>query len=104
MEARLERELERLKRETGLGQGLRVEWSPDPGSAKRGEVRGGIIHVYDEDGEGALKTLRHEFIDHHVMRELVEPLVEYVNMQKRLIDGLIYERKERLVDRLSKLF
>ncbi|MEM2905723.1 MAG: hypothetical protein QW587_08330 [Candidatus Bathyarchaeia archaeon] len=100
---RLARELERLKRETGLGQGLLVKWCPDADSDRHGEVKGDVIYVYDMDEERALATVKHEFIDYHISKEIVEPLVEYVNMQKRTIEALIYRRKEVLVERLSKL-
>lgn len=100
---RLEGELERLKMDSGMGRELRVMWLPNPNSDRHGEVKGKVIYVYDEEVEEALETLKHEFLDHHITREVVEPLIEYVNMQKRIIEGLVYRRKERLVEGLSKL-
>lgn len=103
VEARLENELERLKRESGLGHDLEVRWIPNPNSDRHGEVKGGVIRIYDEDEERALLTLKHEFIDYHISKEIVEPLVKYINMQKCLIEDLVYGRKERLVKRVLKL-
>lgn len=103
VEVRLEEELERMKRESGLGHELGVRWIPNPNSDRHGEVKGSMIYIYDKDVNEAILTLKHEFIDHHITREVVEPLIEYVNMQKRIIESLVYRRKERLVEGLSKL-
>jgi len=99
---RLEEELERLKRILDSGYGLRVRWTPNEESKLAGEVRGSVIYIYERDEVKAVETLKHEFIDHHITREVVDPLVEYVNMQKSLIERLIYKRKESLVDSLTK--
>jgi hypothetical protein len=66
-------------------------------------VKGNVVYVYDEDEERALLTLKHEFIDYHINSDVVEPLIKYINMQKCLIEDLIYGRKERLVKRFLKL-
>ena len=100
---RLEKELRRLKRGLNAGYNLRVRWIPDGESKLAGEVRGSVIYVYEKDEGKAVETLKHEFIDHHISREVVGPLVEYVNIQKSLIESLIYRRKEELVEGLSKL-
>ena len=100
---RLEEELERLKRTLDAGYNLKVRWIPNGESKLSGEVKGSVIYLYEEDEGKAGETLKHEFIDHHIVKEIVEPLVEYVNMQKNLIERLIYKRKEGLVDSLSKL-
>ncbi|MFH0748932.1 MAG: hypothetical protein V1915_03310 [Candidatus Bathyarchaeota archaeon] len=99
----LEEELERLKLTMSIGYDLKVRYIPNGESKLSGEVRGTVIYVYEEDEGEAIETLKHEFIDHHITKEIVEPLVEYVNIQKSLIERLIYKRKEGLVDSLSKL-
>lgn len=103
VQRRLEEELERLKALLNVGCSLIVRWIPSDDSKLAGEVRGGVIYVYERDEERAVGTLRHEFIDHHITSEVVRPLVEYINVQKSLIEGLIYRRKEEIVDRLSRL-
>jgi len=60
-----------------------------------GEVRDKTIYIYDADEEAAIKTLKHEFIHHQIHKEVVEPLVKHINLQKALI--------EDFADRLSKL-
>ena len=103
VQAMLEEELDRLRWETGLRGSLRVIWSPDPHSVRHGEVKGSTILVYDEDPEDALRTLRHEFLDHHISREVIDPLVQYLNLQKKLIENLIYERKEKIIEGITNL-
>jgi hypothetical protein len=103
VQVELEGELERLKKVSGLGEELKVRWVPNPNSDRHGEVKGDVVYVYDEDEGRALLTLRHEFIDYHVSSDVVEPLIKYINMQKCLIEDLIYGRKERLVKRFLRL-
>jgi len=103
VQVKLEGELERLKKVSGLGEELKVRWVPNPNSDRHGEVKGDVVYVYDEDEERALLTLKHEFIDYHISSDVVEPLIKYINMQKCLIEDLIYGRKERLVKRFLKL-
>ena len=99
----LDEELGRLKVETGLGYELSVRWAPDPRSDRHGEVNGTVIYIYDDCEDRAFLTLRHEFLDFHITKEVIEPLLKLVNTQKCLIEDLIYSRKERLVKRFLKL-
>ena len=100
---RLEEELERLKQTLNVNYDLKVIWVPKKEGKLSGEVRGSIIYLYEEEKGRAMETLKHEFIDYHITKEIVDPLIGYINVQKSLIDGLIYERKEDLVDRIAKL-
>ena len=83
-----------------MGANLRLLWIPNENSDKHGEVKGDTIIIYDKDEEAALKTLKHEFVDYIYVKDVVDPLVKYINLQKNLIDKLIYERKERIVDKM----
>ncbi len=103
VESKLEMELEKAKMVTGLGYDLKVVWAPNTASDKHGEVKAGVILIYDQDEENALQTLKHEFIHHHLNKGIVEPLIKHINLQKCLIEDLIYRRVEELVDRLSNL-
>jgi hypothetical protein len=104
VEARLRRELRRLQRRYGLGQGLAgVKWLPMDDGELSGEVKGNTVYIYEEDPVKALEVLRHEVIDHHLTEELLEPLVKHINLQKSLIESLIYRRKEEVIERLSRL-
>lgn len=77
---RLEEELERLKKESGIGHELVVMWTPNSTSDRHGEVKGSMIYIYDERVERALQTLKHEFIDHLITSRIVKPLVGLVNL------------------------
>jgi hypothetical protein len=99
----LEKEFERLKKITGVGTHLRLLWIPLEDSDRHGEVKGDAIVVYDKDEEVAVRTLRHEFVDHFYVKDVVDPLVKFINLQKNLIDNLIYERKEVIVDKIVEL-
>jgi len=103
VEARLDEELQRLKVETGLGYELSVKLAPNQNSDRHGEVLGTVIYIYDESEDRAFLTLKHEFIDYHISKEVIEPLIKYINIQKCLIEDLIYSRKERLVERFLRL-
>jgi len=101
VEAVLRRELRRLQRKYGLSLELKgVKWVPGDGELS-GEVKNGIIYIYDREPEKAVETLKHEFLD-YALRGILEPLVKYINLQKSLIESLVYRRKERVVEELSK--
>jgi len=68
-----------------------------------GEVKGDIIYIYVRDEDRAFKVLKHEFLDYILSREVVKPLVDYMNLQKNLIERLIYQRKEDFVERILKI-
>ena len=102
VEAELRCELRKLQRKLGLGLELRdVRWIPREGVFS-GEVRDGVVYIYDKEPEKAVKTLKHEVID-QALTEILEPLVKYINLQKSLIEAFVYKRKEKLVDGLSDL-
>ena len=99
---RLKSELKRLKELLDYGDQLKVKWIPNKTSSVFGEVKGDTIFIYVE-GEEALKCVRHEFVDYCVTEQIIKPLLKYINLQKCLIEDLIYSRKERLVKRFLKL-
>jgi hypothetical protein len=79
-----------------------VKWLPSAAKVVSGEVKGDCILIYDEDEEVALETLKHEFVDYALSR-MVEPYKEFVNQLVALINNMAYERKEELVDALTRL-
>ncbi len=99
----LEEELVSLKKLTGMGSYLRLLWIPLEDPDRHGEVKGDAIIIYDKDEKVAVRTLRHEYFDHLIVKEIVDPLVKYINLQKNLIDALIYERKEFIVEKIVDL-
>ena len=103
IEVRLKSELKKLKELLNYGDQLKVEWIPNKGSNVFGEVKGDTILIYVE-AEEAVKSLRHEFIDFCISKQIIKPLLKYINLQKCLIEDLVYDRKEKLVNKILKLF
>jgi len=85
-----------------MGQELQVEWTPNNGP-KSGEVTGTTIQIYEADPKRALDTLRHEFLECVLTSELVAPYKRLINKLITLFEEEMYERKEKLVERLQEL-
>jgi hypothetical protein len=98
----LETELDHLKHEFQMGQELRLEWIPNNGP-KSGEVTGTMIRIYEEDERKALGTLQHEFIEYILTQDLVAPYKRLINKLISLFEEEMYDRKEKLVERLQEL-
>lgn len=82
---------------------LELVWLPDARRRFSGEVRNGILYIYEEDEEKAMETLKHELIDHVLTSNLITPLVGLVNLLIKSKEAEIYSEKEKIVDVLSKL-
>lgn len=98
----LRQELARLKQKFQMGQELSLEWTPNDGP-KSGEVTGTTIRIYESDSTKALETLRHEFIEYLLTRDLVAPYKRLINKLISLLEEEMYDRKEKLVQRLQEL-
>ena len=99
---RLEAELERLKRFSGLGLELNLVWKPNSDGALSGEVKNSSVYVYEVDAKKAVDTLRHEFLDYCVS-QAIQPYKEVANRLIRVINEDAYGKKERIVEALVKL-
>ena len=99
----LDKELQRLKRLIPQMEVSSVQWAPRQNSRVSGEVIKDTILIYDVAVEDALKTLRHEFLDCLITRNLVNPLISLVNTLIKTRESEIYRTKERVVETLSKL-
>jgi len=100
-QVRLEEELERLKRVSELGQGLRVLWIPRLDRSLSGEVKNDLIYVYEMDESKSVETLQHEFLDYCLV-QAIEPYKEIANSLIRMINDDVYRRKEKIVEALVK--
>ena len=98
---RLETELNHLKQRFQLGQEFKLEWAPN-NDPKSGEVTGSTIHIYEADEPKALDTLRHEFVEYVLTRDLVAPYKKLINELVSLFEEEMYDRKEMLIERLLK--
>lgn len=104
---RLESEFGRLKNLLGLGYELKLKWLPknvrnSRGKLISGEVVGGTVYIYEEDGATAVATLQHEFVDYAVSLA-VEPYKEMTNSLILMMSENAYKRKEKIVERLRRL-
>jgi len=100
--AKLTEELRKLQRLLNHGHNLKVVWTPRKDSTLDGEVRGSIIHIYNETLDEGLKTLRHEFLD-YIISGAIEPYKEVTNSLIALLNKQAYGRKEKLVENLANL-
>jgi len=109
VKARLEEELERLKRRVGLGLDLHVVWAPHrikyniDGNPLSGEVKGNTIIIYDSSLDRALETLRHEFLDYIISHEIEEPYKMLINRLIEVFESVMYKKKERVIERLQSI-
>ncbi len=106
--ASLQAELDRLKALLHYGVDLKVRWVPNQvkqsgGRQLSGEVVGDTILIYDGSEVEALETLRHEFVDYVLTTELIKPLVDLINLLVKERERETYQRKERLVKRLTEI-
>lgn len=99
---RLETELDHLKQSFQMGQELKVQWTPNNGP-KSGEVTGTTIRIYEAEPTKAMDTLRHEFVEYILTTDLVAPYKRLINKLISLFEEEMYDRKEKLVERLQKL-
>jgi len=100
--SRLEVELEHLKKLSGLGSELSVVWEPGSHEPLAGQVRNGLIHVYEVDEKKAVETLRHEFLD-YCISQVIEPYKRVTNSLISMINKDAYRIKEGTVEGLVKL-
>lgn len=102
LETKLDEELERLKRLSGLGTELSVKWHPDGGNPLAGEVIGKTIQVYEADEAKAMENLRHEFLDYNVSQAII-PYKAFANLLVKQLNAEAYKQKEIVVEGLIKL-
>jgi len=115
LQERLERELDSLK----VKIGLEVISAPGGSLKQDGEVKRGVIYVYDTDEEKAIDTLNHEFREFLIMqpairyKDLANMLIlhmikqgrhkELVNILIKFLNEEFYKEQERAVESLMKL-
>jgi hypothetical protein len=78
----LNQELSKLKSRFQMAHELKVKWLPNANRKKSGE---------------------HEFIDYILTTELILPSQKLINKLIALIEEIIYERKERLIEKFLQL-
>jgi len=107
VKSRLEEELERLRKLTGIGEELRVNWLPGTIKYRNGrilaeEVVGDTIHIYVENEEEALRLVRHGFVE-WLLNQHTKRYRMLINKFIELFEEIQYWEKERLVQALERL-
>jgi hypothetical protein len=102
LQARLEEELDWLKKKAKLGYELRVIWLPGYNAKLSGEVKGSTVYIYDDTEDKAIETLRHEFMD-YVISKVIEPYKLVANKLIELMNEEAYKRKEKIIGALARL-
>ncbi len=99
---KLRDELDRLKQASNLSFELDVVWKPDCSNVLAGEVRGRLIHIYEQNESRAIETLQHEFICYSISKA-VEPFKRLANQFVKASNAEAYKRKEEVVEGLRRL-
>ena len=99
---KLKDELERLKKVSNLGFELDVVWTPNSSHVLAGEVRGRLVHVYEQDEVKAIETLQHEFLCYSISKA-IEPFKSLANQFVKSSNAEAYKRKEEVVEGLRRL-
>lgn len=84
-------------------QHLELVWRPDLRKEVSGEVRNGILYIYEEDENKAIETVKHELIDYLITSRLIKPLVDMINLLMKSKESDIYREKEKIVEGLIKM-
>ncbi len=116
IQSELEKELRLLQNEFGYVE-LVVEWHPRPDNKVKmfdkkqcelcGEVIDRVIHIYLLDCEECLHTIRHEFSEYVIDKELLGDIIDAYNTQRqayeRNLTKSLYKRKEAYIENMVKL-
>jgi len=100
--ARLEYELEAMKRISKQGLELEVQWFPREDGLLSGEVKGDVIYIYESDEQKALDVLEHEFVD-YLVTLAIDPLKLMINSLLKLVNRMAYLNKEKSVEAIRTL-
>jgi len=99
-------ELRRLQKLLNHGYDLKVKWLPKVKHMEEngkyrvcGEIIGKTIYVYDEDEEEAVKTLRHEIIE-HLLYTYERNYVAFINCLIKLFNEMQRRKREDLVEKI----
>jgi len=102
LNSKLEKELKRLKLLFGIEDDLKVRWVPNSHEDVDGEVKEGVVYIYERNEKRAISVLRHELVDYRITSRLVKPMVDLINLLIKLYESEIYREKERLVNILCR--
>ncbi|MEM3602099.1 MAG: hypothetical protein QXN87_05450 [Candidatus Bathyarchaeia archaeon] len=100
-EHRLRQAFDELKRMTGLGAELKLNWMPKADTKLSGEVVNNTVYVYEEEFEKALETLVEEFVEYAVA-EASKPYLSVINALLKHLNEEAYHKRDKVAKGLSK--
>jgi len=103
----LQDELYRLQQRTQIGPEVRIEWLPgivryQDGKRLAEEVKGNTIIIYAENTQEGIELVRHGFSE-WLLNQNTKMYRQLINELISLFEDLQYERKERIVEALTRL-
>lgn len=98
----LTRLLDRLKKETSLGQNLKLKWVPNGSQKLCGEVIGDTIYVYEANLEKAKATLIEEFVE-YAIAESHQPYINILNAIIKELNDEAYRKRHRVAQAITKI-
>jgi len=101
-------ELRRLQKLLNHGYELEVKWLPKVKRTEKngkyrvcGEIIGKTIYIYDEDEDEAVKTLRHEIIE-HLLYTYEKSYVQFINYLIKFFNEVQRTKREKFVEKIAK--
>ena len=105
----LDSELKMLQSKAGIGYEVTVEWQPGAtdygaGGRKLAEiVRDDTIFIFARNLEEAITLVRHGFLE-WILNQHTRPYLRLINTLITLHEEQQYERKEKVIEALLKMF
>jgi hypothetical protein len=76
---------------------LRVLWTPRDSATIHGEIKQGVIYIYDANSKEAIETFEHEVYEYK-FKEVTRMQRAMINSLIEVIEKEIYARKEAFFD------
>jgi hypothetical protein len=76
---------------------LQVRWTPKGNVSIHGEIKQGIIYIYDNDPKEAVETFEHEIYEYK-FKEITRLQRAMINALIEVIEKEMYARKEAFLD------
>lgn len=107
LERLLQDELCRLQHRTRIGYEVSMKWLPgvtkyNDGKRLAEEVIGNTIIIYEENAKECIELICHGFAE-WILNQNTKPYRQLINKLITLFEDLQYEKKERIIEALTRL-
>jgi hypothetical protein len=108
VEQHLKKKLDCLKKQMQLGHEINLKWLPSVERHQRGkklaeEVVNNTVFIYTKDIQEAEEMVKHGYAE-WILNQHTKPYRQLINKLIELFEEQQYERKEKTVDALIRLF